>query len=425
MRPATERFLLGPRRNPALSHLFSRIRPHSLRIVPRRHVTIADLSTPSLLVEQSRLRDNLAAMQATADANEATLRPHAKTHKSVAIAQQQQRRGAEGLTVATVKEAETFADAGIDDVRVAYPVTGRKKHKRLQALREEATISFTVDTVAGAEQASVVYAEADTPVDVLMEVDVGHGRCGVHWSDDEAAVTLAQHIASLPGLRLTGILTHAGQAYDGPSDDETEAKALRRVARHERDRMLSVASVLSEAGVPGATPDAFEISIGSTPSMAAFENAEPGGFRVTEIRPGNYVMHDAMQVALDAASLTDCALTVLTTIISTQEKPNGPDRAFVDAGKKVFTTDTGYGTDGYGIALSDAATMQPHPGLRVDHLSEEHGWLTMSGDTDLTVGDRLRIVPNHACVTVANQEQLHVVDGDAVINTWTVDAHGW
>ncbi|WP_263841100.1 alanine racemase [Salinibacter sp.] len=387
-------------------------------------MTLSALPTPALLIEQSRLRANLAAMQAQADANDVALRPHVKTHKSVALANEQRNRGAEGLTVATVHEAETFIDAGFDDVRVAYPVTGRDKHERLRALRPDSKISFTVDTVAGADQASAVYAEAAAPMDVLIEMDVGHGRCGVHWADDAAAVTLARRIASLPGLTLAGILTHAGQAYSGPSNGETEADALRRASRQERDRMLSVASALAEADGVNVTPDNFEISVGSTPSMAAFENTERDGFRVTEMRPGNYVMHDAMQVALGAASLTDCALTVLTTVISTQTKPDETHHAFVDAGKKVFTTDTGYGTEGHGVALADAAQMRPHPNLHVDHLSEEHGWLTMTGDADLTVGDRLRIVPNHACVTVATQDTLHVVDGPSVVDRWSVDARG-
>ncbi|WP_263818533.1 alanine racemase [Salinibacter sp.] len=387
-------------------------------------MTISDLPTPALLIEQSRLQANLATMQARADANDVALRPHTKTHKSVALANEQRNRGAEGLTVATVHEAETFVAAGFDDVRVAYPVTGRNKHERLQALRADSKISFTVDTVAGADQASAVYAEADIPVDVLIEVDVGHGRCGVHWADDAAAVTLARRIASLPGLHLAGILTHAGQAYDGPSDGETETDALRRASRQERDRMLSVASALAETDGVNVTPDNFEISVGSTPSMAAFTNATRDGFRVTEIRPGNYVMHDAMQVALGAATLGDCALTVRTTVVSTQQKPDGTAHAFVDAGKKVFTTDTGYGTEGHGVALANAAQMGPHPNLHVDHLSEEHGWLTMTGDADLTVGDRLRIVPNHACVTVATQDTLHVVDGPSVVDRWSVDARG-
>ncbi|WP_103020369.1 alanine racemase [Salinibacter altiplanensis] len=387
-------------------------------------MTLTALSTPALLVEQSRLQANLAAMQDLADANDVALRPHVKTHKSVPLAQRQRQRGAEGLTVATVQEAETFVDAGFENIRVAYPITGRNKHERLRALRDDATISFTVDTVTGAEQASAVYADAGAPVDVLIEVDVGHGRCGVHWSDTAAAGTLAHRIASLPGLRLAGILTHAGQAYDGPSDEETEAEALHRASRHERDRVLSVVSALAEADVPGVTPDPFEVSIGSTPTMAAFANTERDGFRVTEIRPGNYVMHDAMQAALGAAALGDCALTVLTTVISTQNKPDGMARAFVDAGKKVLTTDTGAGTNGYGLALADAASMQPHPGLHVDRLSEEHGWLSMTDTADLTVGDRLRIVPNHACVTVANQDTLHVVDGPSVVGTWPVSARG-
>jgi D-serine deaminase-like pyridoxal phosphate-dependent protein len=387
-------------------------------------MTLDDLSTPALLVDHDRLARNLDRMRAIADANDVALRPHVKTHKSIALAQEQRARGTAELTVATVEEAETFVEAGAEDVRVAFPVTGRDKHERLQALREAATLSFTVDTVAGAEQAAAVYREEE-PIDVLMEVDVGHGRCGVPWDHGETAVHLARRIVDLPSLHLAGILTHAGQAYDGPANGETEEEALQRVARHERDRMLRMAARLAHADVPGIEPGSFEISIGSTPSMAAFENAERDGFRATEVRPGNYVMHDAMQVALGAASLADCALTVLTTVVSTQRTADGPQRAFVDAGKKVFTTDTGYGTDGHGTVLRDAEAMTPRPNVRLDHLSEEHGWLEVPPTSPLAVGDRLRIVPNHACVTVANHSALHLVDGESVVETWAVDASGW
>jgi len=387
-------------------------------------MTLDDLSTPALLVDHDRLARNLDRMRAIADANDVALRPHVKTHKSIALAQEQRARGTAGLTVATVEEAETFVEAGAEDVRVAFPVTGGDKHERLQALREAATLSFTVDTVAGAEQAAAVYREEE-PIDVLMEVDVGHGRCGVPWDHGETAVHLARRIVDLPSLHLAGILTHAGQAYDGPANGETEEEALQHVARHERDRMLRMAARLAHADVPGIESGSFEISIGSTPSMAAFENAERDGFRATEVRPGNYVMHDAMQVALGAASLADCALTVLTTVVSTQRTADGPQRAFVDAGKKVFTTDTGYGTDGHGTVLRDAEAMTPRPNVRLDHLSEEHGWLEVPPTSPLAVGDRLRIVPNHACVTVANHSALHLVDGESVVETWAVDASGW
>ena len=261
------------------------------------------LATPCLLVEQDRLRRNLTRMQETADANDVTLRPHVKTHKSVDLARRQRERGAAGLPVATVEEAAAFVEAGAEDVRVAYPVTGRDKHEQLAALRDRARLSCTVDTAAGAEQAAAVHSMHERPLDVLMEVDV---------------------------------------------------------------------------------------------------------------------VHDAMQVGLGAASLADCALTVLTTVVSVKERPDGPDRAFVDAGKKVFTTDTGYDTDGHGVALRDAATMSPSPDLRVVRLSEEHGWLDGPDAAALSVGERLRIVPNHACVCIATQARLHVVDGTTVVDTWPV-----
>lgn len=383
------------------------------------------LATPCLLVDRARLDANLVRMQRRADANDVALRPHVKTHKCVEIARRQRAQGASGLTVATVAEAEAFVDAGATDVRVAFPVTGRDKHERLAALTDRAQLSCTVDTVAGAEQASAVHERHDAPLDVLMEVDVGHGRCGVPWEAPDAAVSLARRVVALPGLHLIGILTHAGQAYDGPRGDEPPAEALRRVAQHERDRMLAVAAGLAEAGVPGVSPNDFTISIGSTPTMATFENAERDGFRVTEIRPGNYVMHDAMQVALGAASFDDCALTVLTTVVSTREPPTGPPRAFVDAGKKILTTDTGAGTEGYGRVLADAGSMTPADGLRVARLSEEHGWLEGPAAAALSVGTRLRLVPNHACVCVATQPHLHLVDGDSPVSPvdpWPVAA---
>lgn len=380
------------------------------------------LSTPCLLVDRRRLDRNLDRMQQRAEVNGVTLRPHLKTHKSVALAKKQRSRGAEGITVATVGEADVFIDAGFDDVRIAYPVTGRGKHDRLAAHQDQARISCTVDTAAGAEQASAVHAGSDRPLQVLLEVDVGHGRCGVRWDDGEAAVQLAERIVDLPGLRLVGLLTHAGHAYDGPTNDESEAAALERAAQEERDRILDMAAHLAEAGVQGVQPGSFEISIGSTPTMAAFQNASDRDFRITEIRPGNYVFHDAMQVALGASTLEECALTVLTTVISTKERSNGPDVVFLDAGKKVFTTDTGYGTQGYGIVLRESDSMTSAPEIQLTHLSEEHGWLTLPDASQLRVGDRVRIVPNHACVTAATQSRLYVVDGDRVVDTWSVDA---
>lgn len=379
------------------------------------------LPTPCLLVDAARLHRNIVRMQETADAQRVRLRPHTKTHKSVSIARRQTQQGASGLTVATVGEAETFVGAGFDDVRLAYTVAGAAKHERLVALMEDARISFCVDTRAGAEAASTVYAAHDRTADVLVEIDVGHGRCGVPWDEATAAVELARYVTDLPGLHLTGLLTHAGQAYHGPRDDETPEEALQRVATYERDRMLAVAAHLRDAEIPGVTAERFDISIGSTPSMAAFQNHTHADFRITEVRPGNYVFYDAMQVGLGAVALDDCALTVLATVISVRR--DGEDtRLYLDAGKKVVTSDTGARTDGYGVLVRDPAARVPMTGARIVGLSEEHGWVRIEGDTALRVGDRIQFVPNHACVTVNTQDAMYLVDGNEVRETLSVDA---
>lgn len=379
------------------------------------------LPTPCVLVDRTRLAHNLEAMQAKAAAERVALRPHVKTHKSVALARRQRALGAEGLTVATVSEAEVFARAGFDDIRLAYPVVGRDKHARLLRLMDEAAISFCVDTVEGARMASDFYQQHERVADVLLEVDTGHGRCGVAW-EAAASVRVARQIASLPGLRLAGLLTHAGHAYHGPGEDETPRATLTRVAAEERDRLLHFAVRLRDAGL--SAPGAFVLSLGSTPTLSAFENREEGGFQITEARPGNYVFYDAMQVALGAAALDQCALTVLATVVSRHRDTMGQERLFLDAGKKVFTSDTGRGTEGYGVVLYNPAERVAHPHARLVGLSEEHGWLTAPGGSTLAVGDRVQVVPNHACVTVHTQDQLFLVDDDEVLETLAVDARG-
>ncbi|PSQ81818.1 MAG: metal-activated pyridoxal enzyme [Bacteroidetes bacterium QS_8_68_15] len=362
---------------------------------------IDDLGTPSLLVEKERLEHNLRRMQSTAEAGGAQLRPHVKTHKSPWIARRQREAGAEGLTVATPAEAEAFFEDGFEDLRVAYAVVGEP----------------------GVAQAAQCYEGKRRPAPVLIEVDVGHGRCGVPWNHPERAETLARRVTEAPALELVGLLTHAGHSYHGPTEGGTPDDALRRVAREERERILAVAEDLRDAG--WADPADFEISIGSTPSMTHFANDTRAGFSITEVRPGNYVFYDGMQVALGAAPLDDCALTVLATVTSKRRSEEGTERLYLDAGKKVLTTDRGsYGLDGYGTLLYNAAAMRPWPHARVERLSEEHAWVNVPGGAPFTTGDRLRLVPNHACVTVATQPALTLVDGEDVIETLPVVARG-
>ncbi len=387
-------------------------------------MTLDDLSTPCLLIERKRLARNVENMQAKAAAENVTLRPHIKTHKSTRIAHWQQGQGAVGLTVAKTAEAEIFVESGFEDVRVAYPVIGADKYARLDRLRQRARISFCVDTVKGAQLASDFFARTDRPAQVLLEIDTGHHRTGIQWDNQEELVSLARRINELPGIELAGLLTHAGHAYHGPQPDETADDALRRVATEERDRLLSAAATLQGARVKGVTPGAFTLSLGSTPGIKHFRNTERSGFTISEIRPGNYVFYDAMQASLGSCSLTDCALTVWTTLVSKRRDNSGRERLFLDAGKKILTTDTGALTEGHGIILYNAAAMRPLPHARITGLSEEHGWVEVPGGATIEIGDRVRVVPNHACVTVNTQARMYLVDGQDVVEAIAVDARG-
>ena len=378
---------------------------------------VSEIPTPALLVDLPRLHANLDAMQARAEAMGVALRPHAKTHKSPDLARLQRERGARGLTVATVDEAEAFAAHGFDDLRLATPVVGPTKLERLASLLDGGTrISFTVDSPAGVGLAAEAFAGRSEPVEVLIEVDTGYGRCGVDWDDETEVLAVAEAVRLAQPLRLAGLLSHGGHAYGGPSDDEARADALRRVMDEERDRVLAVAAGLGAAGL--LDPASAELSVGSTPGASQFTNAERDGFRITEIRPGTYVFYDATQVALGAARLQDCALVCVGTAISKRRFDDGTERIITDAGKKVLTSDRRVGAEGYGTVLYSPRTHVVHPHARVTALSEEHGWVDTPGGSIWDVGDPVFVVPNHACVAVATRRQLYVVDGDEVLETW-------
>ncbi len=385
---------------------------------------ISDLPTPAVLIEKTRLEENLRRMQSRADAADVRLRPHAKTHKCLEVARLQEKTGARGITVSKPSEADPFVENGFPDVRIAYPLCTRHHFEQVAALQKRAHVSFCLDTPEAAHFASAYFQHRTRPADVLVEIDCGFFRTGIPW-DDPTLSDFARHLASLPGLRLQGILSHAGQGYYGPPQPDGDRIAfLEDVSRTEVDRMLDVAVRLRDAGVAGIHPREFELSVGSTPTMTRFENQTREGFSITEVRPGNYVFHDAGQVALGAAEWSDCALTVLASVVSRRRDRTGRERVYIDAGRKVLTSDTSYGTQGYGVILHSPSTMKPLPHATINRLSEEHGWVEISGGSTLSVGDQVRIVPNHACVVVNTQDSLHLVDGEEVVDTWRVEARG-
>lgn len=338
---------------------------------------------------------NLDRMQAAADTRGVRLRPHTKTHKSPMAARWQIERGAIGICCAKLSEAEVFAAAGFDDIRLPYPINPANAD-RVFALLDRTRLSFIVEHPVVAKQWSEAMVRAGKRVEILVKIDVGFHRCGL---DPDARDTVAtiREIAALPGLDFRGLLSHAGQTYHAHSEDE-----LRLMAEAEVRTMSELASWCRAKGLA-----VDEISLGATPP-ARFSLQHEG---FTEYRPGNYAYFDRTQVALGAATLDDCALTVLARVVS---KP-AANRVILDSGSKALTNDGARGftpAPGYGIILRDG---RPDQTLLIERLSEEHATVNATtGTTPLEPGDCVHIIPNHSCVVSNLVDQAWLVDGDSV-----------
>jgi D-serine deaminase-like pyridoxal phosphate-dependent protein len=371
-------------------------------------VHITELPTPAVLIDTARVARNIETMQRAADAAGMRLRPHAKTHKVPAIARQQIARGAIGICCAKPSEAMVFADAGITDIRIPYPVHPDKANLILPLL-DRTRLSIIVDDAEVAARWAEIVAGARKTLDVLVKIDVGFHRCGVDPVSPEAA-HLISLVATLPGLKLCGILSHAGHGYHAASE-----AALRLIAEEEVNAMTRLAAHMRNRGV-----QIDEISIGATPT-ARFSVTHSGP---TELRPGNYVYFDRTQVGLGAASIDDCALTVLSTVVARHD-----GRIILDAGSKTLTNDGARGFNavpGYGaLSPSASAALEPHDGFTVERLSEEHATVKVApGAPTLNIGDRVRIVPNHSCVVSNMVDTVHLVDDTSVIESVPVAARG-
>ena len=368
-------------------------------------MTASTIETPAVLIDLAKLELNLQSMQRRADDNGVTLRPHAKTHKSVEIGRRQIALGACGLTVATVDEALVFLDNGFESITISRPILSAGKFDRLFAHSQPGVdLRVVADSEPGVEIASEAVSRANAALGVFVKVDVGLRRCGVD-PDSPQAVELAQKVGQSDKLEFRGILSHAGQAYAAGSRDEAG-----EVAEAERRTMIGVRDTLAEAGI--AVP---EVSVGSTPTVLAATSFEG----ITEIRPGNYVFLDLLPIGVGVVSEQDVALTVMATVIS-----KNADYFITDAGSKTLTSDAGVhgmvGTWGFGVAYPEDRYLSPEHRLSVEGLSEEHGKVVRT-DFDLDVGSKVRIIPNHSC-TVANlAREFAVVEGER-ISSWAIEA---
>lgn len=367
-------------------------------------MSIHDLPTPALLLNQDILQRNLDAMSQKARSLSVALRPHIKTHKCLDIARMQRERGARGLTVSTLMEAEIFADAGFDDLTYAFPLEPGKIDRVLNLAAQE-TLRVTIDDLAAAQALEAAAAASDQVVHVWLMVDCGYHRAGVDPTTDYA-IRLARFLYEAPHLVFDGLLTHAGHAYKVTSRDE-----LLKIAGQERDVTAAFAERLRAEGIA-----VLAVSIGSTPTMSVIDDLSG----IQEIRPGNYVFFDRTQVALGSCQPDDCALTVMATVVSHQPESN---RVVIDAGSLALSHDPGPlhldQEPCKGMIITETSPMVIHPTLRVDALSQEHGIVQGSGPEDLaglTVGSKVRILPNHACLTAALFDEYVVVKGSEVVD---------
>jgi D-serine deaminase-like pyridoxal phosphate-dependent protein len=368
-------------------------------------VNITSLRTPCVLVDQTRVERNIERMQDAAEACGKRLRPHAKTHKSPDLALIQVARGAVGICCAKLGEAEVFAEHGIADIRLPYPLNP-VNGDRVLALLDRTRLSFIVDHMDVARGWSRVMQDAGRTVDVLVKIDVGFHRCGVDPETADAADFVAR-VAEMPGLDVKGLLSHAGHAYAASSEADVEA-----IAAREAGMLTMLRDRIAEKGIA-----LEEISVGATPT-ARFSARLPG---ITELRPGNYVYYDRMQVGLRAATWDDCALTVLATVVS---RP-ADDRIIFDSGSKTLTNDLVRGATGYGVVQTDLRTPEPDRGLVIERLSEEHATVKVVGDgCALVPGDLVRIIPNHACVVSNLVDEAWIVNGDEAVDKLRVAARG-
>lgn len=358
---------------------------------------LKDLETPAVIVDLDIMEKNLKHTAELARNAGVKLRPHCKTHKSIWIAKKQLEYGAAGITVAKLSEAEVMADGGIDDILVAYPIVGEKKLKRLENLIKRASIIVCTDSVEVSQGLSDLGVSMGRKIRTYVQVNSGLQRCG--REPGEETVELVKSIIGLPGIEIIGLITHAGFSYDYVGED-----SIRAAAHKEADALLTTKKMLEKEGI-----EIKEISVGSTPTSKFI--GEMSG--VTEVRPGAYVFGDDQQLSTGIITEDECAMHVLTTVVSTPREGS----AIADAGLKTLCSDGCPHREGYGMCRTDHR-------IYISDLCEEHGIMKVPSDVKLKVGDRLEILPNHCCAAANMHDYIYGVRNGIVERTIKIDARG-
>jgi D-serine deaminase-like pyridoxal phosphate-dependent protein len=359
---------------------------------------VSEIDTPALIVDLDIFERNLARVAQYARDHSLRLRPHTKTHKSIHVAKLQLAGGAAGLTVAKVSEAEVMLQAEPADVLIAFPVIGPRKLERLMPLARQTRIIVALDSFFAARQLSQAAAAAQVEIGILAEVDAGLGRVGV--SPGQPLLELAQCIEKLPHVSFEGITFYPGHIKDL---DDAGLRALECLS----ELTGTILEDFRRAGI-----QAKIVSGGSTPTL--FHSHAIEG--LTEIRPGTYVFNDLNTVRSRACALEDCAASILATVVSTAR----PGQMVLDGGSKTFSSDRPVNT-----ADVTFGQIVEAPSARFHKMNEEHAFVDITrSEREFSVGDRVRVIPNHICVAVNLHERVYGLRGGRVEETWPVDARG-
>jgi D-serine deaminase-like pyridoxal phosphate-dependent protein len=357
---------------------------------------LAHLMTPAFLVDKQIVQRNCDRMRRKAEASGVIFRPHVKTHKTREIGRMQHGGGTGPITVSTLAEAEFFAGDGFRDITYAVPVAPEKLERAAVLARRIGQLNLLVDSFA-ALQALEQFGHR---FDVFLKVDCGYHRAGVDPAKPESA-ELARKLAQSPVVNFRGFLTHAGHSYD--------AKNPAEIAEFGKKETAAVMQMRERARVKGIC------SVGSTPTMSVAAR-----FEADEVRPGNYVFYDAFQATIGSCAFEDCAMSVLATVVGSY-----PDRKsmIIDAGALALSKDRGPEhvdpNIGYGMVCDLALKRLP---MRLHTLSQEHG--KIESEIVQPVGTRLRVIPNHSCLTSAMYDRYHVVENGSIAAEWH-PVRGW
>lgn len=363
--------------------------------------SLRDMDTPCLVLDIERMDANVARLRERTQRLGVSLRPHLKTSKSVEAARRVMTSPAGPATVSTLKEAMHFANAGVKDLIYAVGISPSKLQQVLELRARGVDIAVVLDSIEQAKAVAAASRQARAAIPALIEIDCDGHRSGVLPTETARLLAIARALDE--GAELRGVLTHAGESYAARG-----IEALRQCAEQERSAVVNAAAILRQSGLRCPV-----VSVGSTPT--AFFAEDLSG--VTEMRAGVFVFFDLVMTGIGVCKIEDIAVSVLATVIGHQRDK---DWIVIDAGWMAMSQDRGTSkqmvNQGYGVVCDIAG--QPYADVIVIGANQEHGIIAVrpgSGGVlpELGLGDRVRILPNHACATAAQHQAYHVVRGAA------------